>query len=75
MAYVDYTDDDGNTRIDEYSVGADGTFDRRLGATCCSTSTSRTPNHNGGDIAFGPDGMLYIGIGDGGSGGDPQRTG
>ena len=30
-------------------------------------------NHNGGKIAFGPDGYLYIGMGDGGSGGDPQN--
>lgn len=32
-------------------------------------------NHNGGGMAFGPDGMLYIGFGDGGSGGDPQGNG
>src|SRR5581483_6953679 len=30
------------------------------------------PNHNGGNVAFGPDGYLYVGLGDGGSGGDPQ---
>ena len=32
-------------------------------------------NHNGGEVVFGPDGMLYIGLGDGGSGGDPMNNG
>ena len=45
---------------------------RHRGARC-SISTSPFANHNGGQLVFGPDGCLYIGLGDGGSGGDPQR--
>jgi glucose/arabinose dehydrogenase len=72
--YVDYTDRQGDTNVDEYAVAADGSID----------TTSRRqvlfqdqpyPNHNGGNLVFGPDGDLYIGLGDGGSEGDPQRTG
>ncbi len=73
-AYVSYTDDDGNSRIDEYSVGGDGTFDPDS-ARHVLLVDQPYPNHNGGDIAFGPDGYLYFGLGDGGSGGDPQRNG
>jgi glucose/arabinose dehydrogenase len=70
--YVDYTNTAGNTVIAEYRVSS-------TNANRVATSTARRlltitqpyPNHNGGGIAFGPDGFLYIGMGDGGSGGDP----
>lgn len=72
LAYVNHTDLDGNTVIAEYAVDEDGRF---------APSTRRVlleidqpyANHNGGSIAIGPDGMLWIGMGDGGSGGDPER--
>jgi glucose/arabinose dehydrogenase len=72
FAFVDYTDLEGNTVIDEYSVGADGTFDvasrRQL-----MTIAQPYPNHNGGEVLVGPDGMLWVFTGDGGASGDPQR--
>ncbi|HTH06905.1 MAG TPA: PQQ-dependent sugar dehydrogenase [Ilumatobacteraceae bacterium] len=72
FAYVNYTDLDGNTVIAEYPVGADGGFD--AGAVrIVLTIEQPYANHNGGCIRFGPDGYLYIGMGDGGSGGDPRR--
>ena len=72
LAYIDYTDRDGNTNIVEYHVAADGRFDvgsRRL----VLEIDQPYPNHNGGQLTFGPDGLMYIGTGDGGSSGDPQR--
>ena len=73
-AYIDQTDTTGNTVIAEYAVGSDGMFDpasRRV----LLTIEQPYPNHNGGNVAIGPDSMLYIGMGDGGAAGDPQRHG
>jgi glucose/arabinose dehydrogenase len=71
LAYVNYTDLEGDTTIAEHPVDADGMF----GADARIVLTVDQPyaNHNGGDLTFGPDGLLYIGMGDGGAGGDPER--
>jgi glucose/arabinose dehydrogenase len=71
-AYINYTDNDGDTVIAEYAVAADGTFDENTRRELL-TIDQPYENHNGGNVTIGPDSMLYIGMGDGGSGGDPQR--
>ena len=66
--YVDYTDRNGDTQIDEFAMrgrNADASSRRTV-----LTVDQPQPNHNGGQLAFGPDGMLYIGLGDGGVAGD-----
>ncbi len=71
--FVNYTDRRGNTAIAEYRVSADDPDRADPGSgQILLTAEQPYPNHNGGQIAFGPDGYLYIGLGDGGSGGDPQ---
>jgi len=70
--YVNYTDAAGDTRVERYTVSADRNRADPASATLVITVPQPFANHNGGMTAFGPDGRLYVGMGDGGSGGDPQ---
>ena len=68
LAFVDYTDLDGNTHIAQ--------LDTRSGSLRTILFVHQPfANHNGGALAFGPDGLLYVGMGDGGSEGDPEGNG
>jgi glucose/arabinose dehydrogenase len=71
--YVNYTNTDGDTRVVEYTATGDRvTVDAGGGSEILAVEQPYS-NHNGGLVLFGPDGRLYVGMGDGGSGGDPEN--
>ena len=70
--FVNYTNNSGATTISKFSVSADQNI-ANDSETILLEINQPYANHNGGCINFGPDGNLYIGMGDGGSGGDPQN--
>ena len=74
--FVNYTDRDGNTVVSQFTVsGADPDLGDPGSEVVLMHIAQPFENHNGGAVVFGPDGMLYIATGDGGSGGDPQGNG
>ncbi len=76
LFYINYTDRSGNTVVARYTVSPDNP-DRADPESAAPLLYVPQPysNHNGGHMEFGPDGYLYISLGDGGSGGDPQGNG
>ena len=74
--YVNYTDKAGSTRIVEYRQSRRNP-NRAVRSSARSVLRVKQPesNHNGGHLVFGPDGYLYVGMGDGGGAGDPDNNG
>ena len=73
--FVNYTDKGGDTVIARYRVTADPNIADPFSEVVLLNAKQPFGNHNGGPLAFGPDGYLYAGLGDGGSAGDPQGNG
>jgi len=74
LFYVDYTNEEGDTRVVEYRTRDNGKVDEDSARTLLSVDQPFA-NHNGGLLLFDDDENLLVGLGDGGSGGDPDRNG
>lgn len=73
--FVNYTNQGGNTVIARYQVSDDPEVANLESAKILLTIPQPYANHNGGHILFGPDGYLYVGMGDGGAANDPHNNG
>ena len=73
--YLNYTDSSPATVIARFSLSEEPNQADPLSEAILLRIPQPYSNHNGGHIEFGPDGYLYIAMGDGGSGGDPQNNG
>jgi glucose/arabinose dehydrogenase len=73
--FVNYTDVGGDTRVVRYTVSTDPDQADPSSGSLVLQVQQPFGNHNGGHILFGPDGMLYVAMGDGGDGGDPEGNG
>jgi len=73
--YLNYTDLNGDTIIAQYQTTANPDVADAASEVVLTKILQPFANHNGGQVRFGPDGYLYIGMGDGGSGGDPMGNG